>query len=52
MYVEVERMEENWLVMRIVVSDVRGRPQMEWMDSVERMLNERNVYGARKDDYA
>ena len=38
----MERMEEDWLVKRIVVSNVRGvrlngRPQTGWMNGVKRI---------------
>ena len=51
----MERTEEDWLVKRIVGSDVRDmklkrRPQMGWMEDVKRLLNERNVCCTRKDD--
>ena len=44
----MERIEEDQLVKRMVISDVRGvslrgRPRMDWMDSVK-------VCGARTDD--
>ena len=50
-----ERMEENQMVNRIIGSDVRGvslreRPLVGWMDGVKRLLNERNIFAARKDD--
>ena len=40
------RMEEDWLVKRIVISDMirlRGRTQIKYMDGVKRMLNERGM---------
>ena len=52
-----ENKMQDRLVNRIGESDVRdaklrGRPRTGWMDSVKRMLNERNICGARKDDCA
>ena len=31
-FLHVERIEADWLVKRIVGSDVRGRSQMGWLD--------------------
>ncbi len=44
----VERMEEERLVKKITISDVRGvrprgRPRMGWMDSVKRALGARGM---------
>ena len=30
---------------------LRGRPRTGWMDGVKRVWNEREMSGARKDDY-
>ena len=48
----MERMEEDQLVKKIVGSDVRlrGRPKTGWMEGMKRVLNERGMSGARKDD--
>ena len=44
----MDKMEEDQLVKRIVVSDVkgvrlRGRPRIGWMDGVIRALHERGL---------
>ena len=45
----MERMEEDWLVKRIVGSDVkgvklRGKPHTRWLHVVKRVLNEREMF--------
>ena len=48
-YEHMERMEEDSLMKKIIVSDVRGvrlrrRPWMGWMDGVKRIFNKRVIY--------
>ena len=47
-YGHIEKMEESRLVKRIYRSEARGkalpgRPQLRWMDSVKRALNDRGL---------
>ena len=42
----VESIDDNWFMKKINTSDVRGlrlrgKPQMEWMDSMKRVLDAR-----------
>ena len=44
----MERMEDDWLVKRVVGSNVKGmklreRPQTEWMNVVKRLFNEKGM---------
>ena len=40
----MEKMEDDQLMKRIVGPNMRGRPQMGWMDGVKRGLDERSKW--------
>ncbi len=51
----VERMEEERLVKKITIFDVRGvrprgRPRMGWMDSVKRALGARGMSAEKEEE--